>query len=244
MGRDLEAPAADAEGKPNWGSLYRARGSEVSASRPIFTGDVFEGARLSDGTISSVIILQHPCALRTNGVDLNPKLLVATVNQAVLIPLPGWTGNYKKMPLPELDGTTPYAANFTEPGVAKSAELDLSHRLATMSQFGVNLLLQRWVHHNSRAIVPSQEFQLVTSAEYEEADLTEDWCDERLSDGFDVGTATSEAHDWFRSKALPEPETWQEQLEDPQKRSSVRKAMRAELKTRRANDPDAPDSPS
>lgn len=40
MAHDLEYPGAD--GVPDWGSLYRARGDEVVRHRLVFTGDVFE----------------------------------------------------------------------------------------------------------------------------------------------------------------------------------------------------------
>lgn len=40
MSHDLEAPCDEEEA--DWSRLYRARGAEVSAHRPYFTGDVFE----------------------------------------------------------------------------------------------------------------------------------------------------------------------------------------------------------
>lgn len=39
MVHNLEAPGTDEA--PEYESLYRARGDEVAAQRPIFTGDVF-----------------------------------------------------------------------------------------------------------------------------------------------------------------------------------------------------------
>jgi hypothetical protein len=188
---------------------------------------------MSDGTLATVMIVQHPCALRSDGVHLNGKLLVAPVATAAVVPASGWTGSFKKMPLPELDGSASFAAVFSEPDVIASSSLATARRIACLSQFGVNLLLQRWVHHNSRAIVPSRDYQDVTSAEYEEADLTEDWCDERTLDGIELEQATTEAHEWFRSSAGEGPSSWQHLLGDPQQRSAVRRAMRTELKSRR-----------
>ena len=46
MSHDLESPYV--EGVPDWDALYRARGDEVVATRPIFTGDV---ERLPDGAL-------------------------------------------------------------------------------------------------------------------------------------------------------------------------------------------------
>lgn len=72
MSKDLESPYV--EGVPDWDALYRARGDEVSQTRPIFTGDVFTGVQLPGSTGSvkarSVVVIQHPCSMRTNGVDL------------------------------------------------------------------------------------------------------------------------------------------------------------------------------
>jgi len=36
----------------------------------------------------------------------------------------------------------------------KRTNLSLDTRVASMSQQGVNLMMQRWVHHNSRVIDP------------------------------------------------------------------------------------------
>ncbi|MBC7762514.1 MAG: hypothetical protein H7201_12130 [Candidatus Saccharibacteria bacterium] len=187
---------------------------------------------MSDGSTATVIVLQHPCALRSNGVDLNAKLLVAPVTPAALIPVGGWTGSYKKMPLPELDGSGSFTATFTDSDVVLSESLVSGTRIASLSQFGVNILLQRWVHHNSRAIIPSHEYQTVTSAEYEEADLTEDWCEDRARAGVDLPAATKEAHDWFRSDSGSGSGSWQSLLQDPQQRSVVRRAMRTEARMR------------
>ena len=80
MSKSLESPHA--EGIPRWDALYRARGEEVSETRPIFTGDVFTKVQLpgSTGNVKArtVAVLQHPCSMRTNGVDLAWQVLVAS----------------------------------------------------------------------------------------------------------------------------------------------------------------------
>lgn len=101
MAHDLEYPGA--AGVPDWDSLYRARGDEVVRHRPIFTGDVFEQVRaqgLGQTRTKNVIVLQHPCALRSNGMDLQPRLMVGEVRQHKVIPVEEWTGYFSKMPLP------------------------------------------------------------------------------------------------------------------------------------------------
>ncbi len=156
MAHDLEYPGAD--GIPDWSSLYRTRGGEVVRHRPVFTGDVFEKVPvqgLGESKTKTVIVLQHPCALRSNGVDLHSRLLVAALRNHKVIPVEDWTGHVGKMPLPELITALEtrrrhHAAFFDEPYLVDPDDLSLDKRIACLSQTGVNLLLQRWVHHNSR----------------------------------------------------------------------------------------------
>jgi hypothetical protein len=219
----LEGPSTT--NQSGWGILYRARADEVSQARPVFTGDI-----LAQGTL---IVLQHPCALRVGGVNLAERLLVARVEGFPLIPLSRWVGNFRKMPLPELwPGRLEehYAADFVNLDFIKSSDLELTERVACLSQVGVNLLMQRWVHHNSRVIVPSHDFQVVTSGPFEEAELTEEWCEERVLAGGDLATSMSEAHAWMRADG-GDGVSRQKLLDDPQRRSRVRLEMRQHLRS-------------
>lgn len=230
--KDLEGPGT--REAPDWASMYRARGDDVSRSRPIFTGDVFEDVQVGFGDTRSQItalVLQHPCALRMDGVALAPRLLVAEVRGFSLVPFVEWKGRYKLMPLPELSGEHGhFAAHLQEPYLVDAEALHLSNRTACMSQIGVNLLLQRWVHHNSRAIVPTFDYQAVTAAQFEEADLIEEWCEDRVTDPEDIPTETAAAHAWLREASSSPRKRWQDLLEEPQTRSIVRKAMRSHIK--------------
>jgi hypothetical protein len=117
---NLEYPGVGGVG--DWDSLYRARGEEVQPHRPIFTGDVVvdvEAQGIGETRRLSVMVLQHPCALRTDGVNLHNRLLVAEVLEHAVIPPARWNGNFRKMPLPELipmenTGRRHQAALFTE----------------------------------------------------------------------------------------------------------------------------------
>lgn len=229
--KDLEAPGTPEA--PDWGSLYRARGDDVSGSRPIFTGDVFMDVSCTFGEAESrksVLILQHPCALRINGVDLVPRLLVAEVRESPFVPRGEWKGRYKLMPLPELSQAGHFGAHLHEPYLVEASTLQPNNRIACMSQVGVNLLLQRWVHHNSRVIVPTFEYLKVTAEQFEEADLIEDWCDERATTPAEIPAETAAAHEWLRGSSMSPGKRWQELLEDPQTRASVRTAMRRHLR--------------
>jgi hypothetical protein len=228
VNRDLEYP-------DDWDSLYLARGDEVQAHRPVFTGDVYSGIEVpGESKNRAVMILQHPCALRSDGVTLHNRLLVAKVRPHPLIQREDWRGHIAKMPLPELipstdSGRRHQAAFFDELYLVAAAGLDPAKRIACMSQTGVNYLLQRWVHHNSRMLVPTWQYQQVSSAQYEEADLTEYWCEERMEDGLSIEEASVEALKWLREDA-GDGVMRQQLLEDPQRRSAVRREMREHLK--------------
>lgn len=236
MGHDLEYPGVD--GISNWDNLYRARGrEEIMPHRPVFTGDVFQRVtvHVAGGVKSkSVMIVQHPCALRTNGIDLVDRLIVAEVRTHKLIETADWVKHLAKMPLPDLvptvdSGKRNQAAFFDSPYIVSAEDLAQGERVACLSQVGVNLLLQRWVNHNSRAVIPTFVYQEVTSPAYEEADLIEYWCEERAESGIGTHAASSEALEWLRQDGGGGVMR-QTMLENPQNRSTVRRDMRAELR--------------
>ncbi len=234
MSKDLESPYVD--GVPDWDAIYRARGEEVSTTRPIFTGDVFTGVQLPGSTGKtkgrSVVVLQHPCSMRVNGVDLAWQVLVAEVTNRKEIAEQGWvSGNYNLMPLPAI---RPEAANQSQHQAADFDNLytvapaTLTSRIASLSPFGVNLLLQRWVHYSSRVVVPTHTFHEQTVAFYEDADLIEEWCDAATGD--DLRAETRMFLDWLRADRGGS--TYQELLSNPQSHSMIRRAMRQELRER------------
>ncbi len=122
------------------------------------------------------------------------------------------------------------AVFFDSPFLVAAEDLLGENRIACLSPVGINLLLQRWVAHNSRAVIPTFEYQAVTSGPYEEADLIEEWCEERGSKGVTIPAATSEAVAWLREDMGEGVAKRQDQLGDPQRRSLIRKEMRAALK--------------
>lgn len=231
MGHDLETPFE--AGKPVPATLYRARGEEVVDLRPVFTGDVYDNVSVEGPTVETrsrtVIVLQHPCAMRVDGVNLASKLLVAEVGNRKPLAEDAWRGNYGVMPLPDLrpdveSARRHQAASFDKLHLVKAE--DLVERVACLSPVGVNLLLQRWLHHSSRLVVPTWQLHETIEGEYEEADLVEDWCLER--DATDPIVAAKECVDWLREENQ-EP-TRQRRLKDAQHRSPIRAEMRAELR--------------
>lgn len=173
--------------------------------------------------------------MRTEGVDLAWHVLVAEVTNRKIIDEPGWVGgHYNLMPLPNLrpevtNQSRHQAANFDNLYTVTPDLLTLPTRLASLSPFGVNLLLQRWVHFSSRVVVPTHNFHEQTVAFYEEADLIEEWCDETNAD--DLGGSTAACVAWLRADR--DGTTYQEMLRNPQSHSVIRRAMRQELKNRR-----------
>ncbi len=233
----LECPGTDQT--PDWDLLYRTRGPEVVVYRPVFTGDVFFQVPIRDRSLN-LAILQHPCAIRVDGVTLQPSLLVAEVAPLEVLKPSRWESrNYKHMPLPALQpGQQPadYAVFFVKCHVITPADLGAGERVACLSQQGVNLLMQRWVHHNSRAVISTQRYQDVTSPQYEEADMIEDWCTDRDDDGISSEEATLEIDEWLSERVAP-GETRRDELQDPQKRSTLRRELRDHLRGLRAETP-------
>lgn len=237
MSHDLEYPGAG--GSPDWDLLYRARGSgELVSHRMLFTGDVVSRVLvrgIENPRTRTVMLLQHPWALRSNGVELLSRLVVAEVRPFSLLEPGQWRGHFDKMPLPFLvpDANGPkrhQAAFFASPYLVAAADLDLTKRIASLSPMGVNILLQRWVAHNSRVIVPTFEFQKMVAGPYEEADLIEEWCQERVGSDVTVEQASKEALDWLRADLGDGVPNRQTQLADAQRVSKIRRDMRAALR--------------
>ena len=236
MPHDLETPGTDAA--PEWSSLYRARGSEVVEYRPFFTGDVFFDVAIEgEADPKNVMILQHPCAIRLDGVTLAPKLLVAEVSPFPILLPSKWTGGYyKQLPLAELcpDGSSKhYAAMLQHHHIATPKNLEASERIACLAQRGVNLLMQRWVHHNTRVVVPTQMYQQVSSPQFEEADMIEDWCMDREADGVGTTDATREMDEWLSIRD-GSGISRRDRLKDEQQRSALRREARDFLKSLRS----------
>lgn len=98
---DLEIPSpAD--------DLFLARGDEVNAHRPLLTGDVVADVPVPvlGADNRTVVIIAHPCAMRTNGVDLAELILVAPVVEHHDAGDHVWEKHFKVSPLDGLAGFT------------------------------------------------------------------------------------------------------------------------------------------
>ena len=185
----LEAPSS--YNSTGWDELYAARGADVPAGRPIFTGDVFTGVSVEGDQGDRVItcaVLQHPCSLRTDGVTLVERALVAEVVVRRVPNVKNWDGHFSIMPVPRLgeeaDSEVKTDAgfelgtciNFDALHVVRTSAL--TERVACLSLFGVNLLMQRWTKYMTRTTVPTSAIALHTRPVYDEADLCQEWCDQ------------------------------------------------------------------
>jgi hypothetical protein len=202
----LESPSLGHDGEIDWDIiwLYR-RKNGVLEPRPVFTGDVFRGVHaIGDDpeTQSDIVILQHPCALRTDGNDLRPVLVAARLVDYSNMPVSSWAGNYDVMPLVvfKADPPKPQAASFDQLVLVKSSELVFKKRVACMTMAGIALLLQRWTNMNTRVVVPTWRFTQVTALQVAEADGIEDWCQERQRARVKPEQSAREATKWLDDK--------------------------------------------
>jgi hypothetical protein len=200
---DLEAPPGR---DPNWDELYVAREGEVVLYRPIYSGDVFKDITLhptrGEPKTRQVMVIQHPCAMRPDGVKLAPSILVARVSPFGELTREQWTTNGKLMPLPDLrpnvqSNQRHQAAFFDNTYHVHPDDLDLNKRIACLSEIGTYLLLQRWVYHSSRVVAPTFDIEAMNGHVYAEADLLESWCESAMDAGQSVTDAMADAAAWL-----------------------------------------------
>lgn len=210
------------ETPPGGGVLFLAKGGDAAelTNRPFLTGDVIELP-----SNRRVVLIQHPCAIN-KGPALGSKILVCEVVSSKASPPLDWSeGFYKQFWLPTLDDTGTATVRLDEIDVVGPTDVITGRRLAMLSQIGVNLLLQRWIHHNSRVVVPTSRLNDATVGPYEEADLVS----EGLTDLLHEGVMTDDAQVWlenFFAGAGPAPDcSMRESLQVAQYRSAVRTAF-------------------
>lgn len=213
----LESPVGPDE-------LYLARGEELVAERPLATGDVF--ADVLVGTSSEmVIVITHPCSMRRDGVNLVDRVCVAPVREKSGL---RWRGHYRFMPLPDLmefgDQYGVYLDDFER---VQSELLDANARVASLDRRGVNLLMQRFVHHLTRVVVPTADIDAMCAAAFEELDLMEEWRVAGAEEGVGMEEVTLACHEWLRSGN--EGQRPQDLLWDPQSRAAVRRESTAAI---------------
>ncbi|MCY3953250.1 MAG: hypothetical protein OXG69_12020 [bacterium] len=202
---------------------------EVEASRPVLTGDVFEDVVIPGVAGSGLrIVLTHPCSMRSDGVSLARRLLMARVVAGRAIPLKEWkTGHFKVMPLPLLLGAQ-YSARFEDMGMVESKIVRDAKRLACPAPYGINLLQQQFVWSLTRFMVPTHRLGEASEAVFEEVDLCTEWVSEACSAGCDSAGAERAFHEWIRSTDESGMRR-QDLLREPQRRAGIRQEMRRRI---------------
>jgi len=210
--------------------LYLARGEEVNPLRPLFTGDVVADVAIpgvQDGGMA--VVVAHPCSMRGKDAQLEPRVLVAAVAESGKIGRAAWAGgHFALMPLPDLVAAGKlWVARLDDIGKALTEQLVAGTRVACLTPFGVNLLQQRFIWRLTRHEVPTYLLQEVSAHVFEEADLLEEWSDTVCAAGASPEQAAASFEAFVRADHGG-GNTLQSDLRDPQRRSTVRCACRAE----------------
>lgn len=206
----------------NGAVLFLAKDDDVDelAHRPFLTGDVIE---LESGR--RVVLIQHPCAIN-KGPTLGPKVLVCELKASNGAAPADWSkGFYRQSWLPTLDTEGTATIRLDDIDVIGPAEVQAGRRIAILSQLGVNLLLQRWIHHNSRMVIPTWRLNDATVGPYEEADLVAEGVSDLAHDGVDVKEAQAWVERFFGEVGPAPDSSMRESLQFAQYRSVVRSAF-------------------
>ena len=235
--REMEAPPGQ---DPVWDELYTSRGDEVMFHRPIYTGDVFADVELRPTRGESkrrvCMVVQHPCAMRPDGVHLADSILVARVRQLSVLPRSRWAESGKLMPLPALQpqfssSKANHAALFDETYHVHPDDLALQSRIACLSEVGTYLLLQRWVFHSSRVIPSVRDFEAMNQHVFAEVELLDTWCEAAAEAGVPLEDALSHVNAWLDEPGV-DGATRRKTLRDPGGRSSLTRGVKTETRRR------------
>jgi len=212
-GPDTTPDVLDTYSSPT--SLYVARQPDVNINRPISTGDVFAGAAiLGHPKCDMVMIVAHPCTIRSGDGRLKAVILAARVETHPHQPLEYWRRYSPRiMPLPELRDGQYYAAHLSESGVVTCDDLLRSERIACLSDEAVNLIQQRIAYTYTRAFIPTHWFKVANLGLFAEIELYEEFIDTRV--GVSAEVAEQECREFLRENREGQP-TREKALHDPQ----------------------------
>jgi hypothetical protein len=220
-------------------ALYDQRG-DVSWTRPLLQGDVFEGVVLPgfDQESMKVQIVSHPCAMRS-GANLTPRITVAPVEPHTAVNGKGWDGSLRIMPLAELTNGEHFATKFVDVTAAPAPLLTRARRIATLSHQGIYVLQQRLIKHYTRVEMPLEVLRRESAVVLAEAELQWEWLEDVLSDAEQVDESAIETEakvfDGFLGEGRPSPRNrLREEIHHPDVRRQVRRAARQRAHAREA----------
>jgi hypothetical protein len=203
-------------------------------------GDVFENLDIPgiQFGLGLGVLLTHPCTMRTTGGALRPSLLAARVVEHQNLPAEVWpTGHFRVLPLPEVRPDHPdesLAVHFEQIGTVPSASLDVTRRLAYLSDYGVTVLQQRFVYHLSRVVVDLPVLHAQAAPNFEEAALLHEWLDFLVPDPTVVDDVSNQTRE-FDELLSANGEALRHLLQDAVTRADARRRVRAEMKARAGN---------
>ncbi|WP_194821815.1 hypothetical protein [Micromonospora sp. S-DT3-3-22] len=251
---DLEAPRREEE-------LYLARQDEVNPLRPPMTGDVYCDVAIpgvSDEEDPSgeglAMILAHPCSMR-EGPVLRQRIPVARVvpwNKE--ISFGAWRSNHISiMPLPHLIQSSKsemYAVVFERIGRVDSAELEISRRTASLTEYGIAVMQQRRIFFDTRAVVEIDALMEACAGVILETELAEEWNDALIDvaqkeEGWLDAALASEAQAFYEmlhlDRTVPGPEAKKvkkyklsDDIQSAARRPQVKRAVLSLLKEEQA----------
>ncbi|MCZ7589364.1 MAG: hypothetical protein M5U27_11040 [Gaiella sp.] len=175
---------------------------QSSPTRPLGQGDVFLEVPVAGRTgvrngqpglrakLENVIVVGSSCGIRKEGGELNDVIHVAPIKHlASMAPGwgPPWSGWLHVLPLPglEINGEGDWAANLARIGLAGTDTLTAAHRVASVSQQGMEALKARVATYFVRADIPTTVLGVGAHEEWHELDLWERWVERTgAQDGF------------------------------------------------------------
>lgn len=213
----------------------------VPPGRPVMFGDVFRDVPCMRGGAPEelVMILSHPCSMRGSGGTLKARVLTARIAEFPhkLRPEKWASGYFDHFPVFGLGSSdrTPHAVDLGELHAAKSDDLDVERRVVALSDYGVTVLLQRWIFQMSRDPVPLGDLDALIAPVMAEAELQEMWCEAARTrarfcdEKADMESAARTFQDFLGKRG---DGGLRDQLQYPAKTGDVRRVVRAEIRKR------------
>lgn len=211
--------------------MYLETGN-ISVARPLMFGDVVSGVPCSRGGEPSdyVMLMTHPCSMR-KGPVLRETIVTATIEESkhTSVKPEKWADStFDFVPLYDFpDAGAQTVVSLAGLHAAASVDLSVDNRVLALSDYGITVVLQRWIYQLSRDPVPLDELAELIAPILAEADIQEEWCEAALKvrDGDPhevVSAATAEVQEILGPTS---GDSYRVRLKDAAERSSVRRAI-------------------
>jgi hypothetical protein len=214
----------------------------ISIARPLMFGDVISGVPCSRGGDPSdyVMLMTHPCSMR-RGPNLRETIVTATIEESkyTSVKAEKWADSvFDFVPLYDFrDAGAQQVVNLAGLHAAASGDLNVKNRVLALSDYGIAVVLQRWIYQLSRDPVPLEDLAELIAPILAEADIQEAWCEAALkvAEGDTDAVVTAATAEVQELLGPPSGDTYRTRLKDAAERSSVRRAI-AKLRIARYGD--------